>query len=175
MSQLPEFWRALEYHDLRKDGMASGCTLSNDHKHRYKLWRTWDSKLPKVGFIMLNPSTADHTLDDPTIKKCMAYARKWGYGGIIVVNLFGFRSTDPRALKKMKLGDAIGKHNAQYIFQVINTCELVVAAWGNDGSLHPSAKTLKHFNKVRVLGLTKSGHPKHPLYLKGDLKPIPWD
>ena len=81
--------------------MRKGAIISKDKKHRYRLWRIWDDSLPKALFIMLNPSTADVMLDDPTIRRCIGFAKSWGYGGIYVGNIFSLRSSNPKDLKVM--------------------------------------------------------------------------
>lgn len=154
--------------------MIKGAIIDETGKYRYQLWRIWDQTLPLAVFIMLNPSTADAEEDDPTIRRCMNYARSWGYGGIKVVNLFAYRATNPMELAKVS--DPIGPLNNQYIFDAVNNSYIVIAAWGTHGSLYNrDKKVIRIFeNKLRYLGLTKDGHPKHPLYLKADLKPVKW-
>jgi hypothetical protein len=83
--------------------VKSGAELSACRTYRYRLWRQWDADLAPVVWVMLNPSTADESADDPTIRKCIGFAQRWGYGGIEVVNLYAYRSPDPRQLKKGEL------------------------------------------------------------------------
>lgn len=154
--------------------MVKGAIIDETGKYRYQLWRIWDESKPLAVFIMLNPSTADADEDDPTIRRCMNYARSWGYGGIKVVNLFAYRATNPTELKIVS--DPIGPLNNQYIFDAVNNSDIVIAAWGTHGNLHNrNKKIIRIFeDKLQHLGLTKDGHPKHPLYLKADLKPVKW-
>jgi hypothetical protein len=154
--------------------MIKGAIIDETGKYRYQLWRIWDESKPLVVFIMLNPSTADADEDDPTIRRCMNYARGWGYGGIKVVNLFAYRATNPTELKIVS--DPIGPLNNQYIFDTVNNSDIVIAAWGTHGNLHNRDKKIIRIfeDKLQYLGLTKDGHPKHPLYLKADLKPVKW-
>lgn len=110
--------------------MVRGAKLSDDRLYRYGLWRKWDDR-PKVMFIGLNPSTADEVEDDPTIRRCIGFANSWGYGGIVVANLFGFRATDPTALQKAT--DPIGPENDEWLYRLADEAALVVGAWGNGG------------------------------------------
>lgn len=147
--------------------MIKGAIIRD--KYRYQLWRIWDEKLPCVGFIMLNPSVADSKQDDPTIRRCINYAKSWGYGGIYVGNLYAYISTDPKQLKKVN--DPVGKLNAAHIMSVIGKSELVICAWGNN---EKPPEYFKSLLKLHYLELSIKGIPKHPLYLKKDLKPKPY-
>ena len=152
-------------HLLRSDATFSKCG-----KYRYALWRIWDETKPEVMFLMLNPSTADGTTDDPTIRRCIAFAKAWGYGGILVGNLYAYRATDPDELNKVK--DPVGPANAFYLSQLSLKVETVVCAWGS--KVTKGGFTLPSFVGVKIvtLGLNKDGTPKHPLYVKGDAQPI---
>ena len=160
---------------IKSTAKISGCGL-----YRYSLTRIWDKDKPKVMFIMLNPSTADGERDDPTIRRCIGYARDWGYGGFYVCNLFGYRATEPTDLLNVK--DPIGELNLDYIKAKSKKVDKVVCAWGNkpilkrllqDTSALEMLKFIKH--KLYFLELSKEGVPKHPLYLKSELKPIKWN
>lgn len=151
---------------------TKGAELSECGTYRYQLWRIWNDKLPKVLFIMLNPSTADATKDDPTIRRCISFAKSWGYGSLYVGNLFAYRSTSPKGL--LEIADPFGEWNNYHLNEMENKCDLIVCAWGNA----PILKELKYRPKLEniskplhYLDLANSGTPKHPLYLKGDLKP----
>ncbi|MCL6605535.1 MAG: DUF1643 domain-containing protein [Paenibacillus sp.] len=147
-----------------------GAVLDETEKYRYSLWRVWDIKLPRLLFIMLNPSTADHTQDDPTIRRCIGFAKSWGYGAIEVVNLFAYRATDPKELRNKKI-DPIGIDNDNYIISRASECKDIVLAWGtNGGFLKRDKAVLKLLvnYKLNCLEETKFGHPKHPLFVKGD-------
>ena len=127
-------------------------------------------------FIGLNPSTADETKSDPTVTRCMNYARQWGYDGLIMTNLFAYRSTDPKALKAVD--DPVGPENDRYLIMSAIKASLVAAAWGNHGGYlgrdgRVGSKLLQYRSKLHVLKRTKLGYPSHPLYLKSDLKPEP--
>lgn len=93
--------------------MKKYATLSEDRKYRYTLTRIWDETKPKVMFIGLNPSTADETKDDPTIIRCINFAKSWGYGGLEMTNLFAFRATNPKVMKNEK--EPIGKDNDTWL------------------------------------------------------------
>lgn len=120
---------------------------------------------------MLNSSTADANNDDPTIRRCMGYTARWGYGGIIVVNLFALRATDPRGLHECT--DPIGPKNDEYIRKASNEARLTMAAWGNHGKyLERDKAVMKMLTNAHYLTLTKNGSPGHPLRLLKWLEPI---
>jgi hypothetical protein len=129
-----------------------------------------------AAFLMLNPSTADATLDDPTIRRCRGFADSWDCNGIVVVNIYGLRSTDPSALWKHP--DPVGPENDYYIRQVARECGAVVCAWGVNAKPERIADVVKLVRatgaELYCLGVTKDGHPKHPLYLRKDSKMMPW-
>ena len=147
------------------------ATLSDCRKYRYVLSRTWDSKKKTILFIGLNPSTADEQIDDPTIRRCINYAQNWGYGSLLMVNLFAYRATMPTELKKVK--NPIGNDNDLHIKELIKKVDLAVAAWGNEGSLLNRDKEIKKIiPNLMCLKINKSGQPAHPLYQKKDLQLI---
>lgn len=130
--------------------------------------------LPRVAFIMLNPSTADAKEDDPTIRRCMGFARAWGYGGIDVVNLYAYRATNPKELKKAP--SPIGPYNDNTVLAIARHADKIVCAWGAHGGRRGDSilRKLRHEGLTPMcLEKTKKGAPKHPLYLKGDLTPVP--
>jgi hypothetical protein len=154
----------------------NGAVLSPCRTWRYRLWRKWREE-SQVNFLMLNPSTADESADDPTIRRCLGYARRWGYGGIVVTNLFALRATDPGALREHP--DPVGPHNDQAILAAACSCALVVCAWGSHGDIRGRAgevEWLLRRQRIRphYLRRNQDGHPAHPLYLKGDIRPVPW-
>lgn len=161
----------------------SGAVFSPCRTWRYALWRTWDESLPVVMWVGLNPSTADETVDDPTIRRCKAFAADWGYGGIFMLNLFAFRATDPAIM--MAAEDPIGPENDRHIQEYHEAAGLTVAAWGIHGTFRgqdqcvcrlertsPTRKTSYVGDDLWCLGLTKEGHPKHPLYIAQRTKPV---
>lgn len=161
---------------MKKSSVISGCG-----QYRYSLGRVWDDSLPKVGFIMLNPSTADADQDDPTIRRCIAFAKSWGYGGIVVTNLLPFRATNPRDLLKAETPQ--GEDNSFWITECFKECEKVIYAWGNSPIIRKITKTVPLGGMIRrdlqpkgfCIQRSKDGTPKHPLYLKGDLIPIRYE
>lgn len=149
--------------------MISSAIIDDSGKYRYLLSRSWDPELPKVLFIMLNPSTADGTEDDPTIRRCIRFAQDWGFGSLEVVNLFAWRATIPDQLKKCD--DPFGPDNARYIWQAALEAHTIVAAWGTMGDLYKQNERVCEMLeplKLYCLEITKNGQPKHPLYIAAD-------
>jgi hypothetical protein len=154
--------------------------FSEDRLFRYTLERVWwaDPPQPKVAFIGLNPSTADEVQDDPTVRRCIRYAKAWGYGGMIMLNIFAYRSTNPRGLYRPR-GDVVGPMNDYWITQTVQRrdVDMVVACWGSHGKYRNRGIDVignvlsSGVSLLRLGPVTKLGHPRHPLYLKGDLKP----
>ena len=147
------------------------ATFSDCRKYRYALSRTWNGKKKTILFIGLNPSTADEKIDDPTIRRCINYAQNWGYGSLLMVNLFAYRATLPSELKNVK--NPIGNDNDLHIIELSKKADLAVAAWGNEGTLLNRDKEVKKIlPNLMCLKINKSGQPSHPLYQKKDLKLI---
>ena len=145
---------------INKSAVFSPC-----RKYRYSLTRSWNSADGYVLFIGLNPSIADEIADDPTLKRCINFAKDWGYGGLIMVNLFAYMATYPSELKKVAL--PIGKENNNYILKGYQKSQLTVIAWGNDGYLLKRDKeVLAIIENPMCLNINKSGQPVHPLYQK---------
>jgi len=145
----------------------SGAIIEGDY--RYLLWRYINEEASGTAlFVMLNPSTADQNVDDATIRRCISFTRSWGLAQLEVVNLFGLRSTDPKAL--LISDDPVGPRNFEYIEHAVQNASKIVLAWGTHGTLHNRDKDfLREFNeysdKFECLGKTMNGHPKHPLYI----------
>ncbi|WP_313167541.1 DUF1643 domain-containing protein [Massilia oculi] len=160
-----------QYSLLESDGSKSAI-ISDDGRYRYYLSRRWASEGKVIAFICLNPSTADASLDDPTVKKCIRMAKSWGGAALVIGNLFAYRSTDPLNLKKC--ADPIGSENDIWLKKIIAESDLVVAAWGTNGDLlDRNQKVLNAFGgQLYALRLTKDGHPSHPLYLPETLFPF---
>lgn len=143
-------------------------------KYRYRLTREWGDG-PRVCFVMLNPSTADGTQDDPTVRRCIGYAKAFGAGSLSVVNLFALRATDPRALAM----DAapVGPDNDSYIAEEAWEATTIICAWGAHAHAKDRArhvlKLLRRASQPMCLKQTKAGHPAHPLYLSSALRPVP--
>jgi hypothetical protein len=138
--------------------------LSSDGVYRYALRRVWDPNEPAILFVGLNPSTADHRVDDPTIRRCMRFARESGFGQLIVANLFAFRTSSPQSLRRA--ADPVGPENDRWLQELSVEASVSVAAWGNGGTfLHRDRAVLELLRAPLCLGVTKRGHPKHPLYV----------
>ena len=158
---------------LHKTAVISKC-----EKYRYKLTRTWDEKKGKVLFIMLNPSTANHIENDLTTIRCINFAEKWGYGGIMIGNIYPFRAKRPKHLKKwLKEGHDYdfwksGYDNEKYVRDMAEQADVIVCAWGCN---HPSIpEWVEELGNLHYLELCDDGiTPKHPLgNLSKDLVPI---
>lgn len=151
--------------------ITKSAIFSEDRSYRYALSRTWDRTKPFVLFVGLNPSTADENNDDPTIRRCINYAKSWGYGGLLMGNIFAFRATLPTDMKKAT--DPIGPENDKWLRKLSNASKITIGAWGNDGSfLNRSGDIFSILPKIYCLKVNSSGEPSHPLYLKSSLKPI---
>jgi len=149
-----------------------GAVFDESGNYRYRLWRRWDPSLPKLCFVMLNPSTADATSNDPTISRCVNMASRWGYGGLEVVNLFAYRSTRPRDL--WGADDPVGTHNDLHIKRAAAHADACLLAWGNlpPSKIARSRAVLKilQARNLYCLGFTKMNQPRHPLYLTADVQ-----
>jgi len=147
--------------------------FSRCDRYRYWLRRDWDSTLPQCAFIGLNPSTADAQTDDPTLRRCMGFARQWGYGSLLLVNLFSFRATDPAALSSVS--DPVGPGANRWLRRADAESQLLVAAWGNGGQLFERATRVTHLiHNAQCLGVTAQGMPRHPLYCPKRSRLIPY-
>ena len=157
----------------------SVAVFSDCRRYRYTLWRTWlepllaQHTIRYVNFICLNPSTADETKDDNTIRKCVKFAKAWGFDAMCVTNLFAFRATDPKLMKQQD--DPIGPENDFYLEAVAKKAAIVVAAWGAHGT-HLNRATTVRKNLPVVFRYLRMGNlePWHPLYLPDSSQPILW-
>lgn len=146
----------------------AGAEFSECKAYRYALWRIWQPKGPAMMMVGLNPSTADETKNDPTIRRCIAFAKREGFAGLYMLNLFALRSTDPANLKKW--ASPIGPKNDEALQYYSTKCQRIVAAWGS----HPMVKVRwEHVcnamgRQIDCFGITKEGFPRHPLYLRSD-------
>lgn len=150
--------------------MRSDALVSQDGQYRYWLTRAWGVNRPLLPVCMVNPSTADAWINDPTILALCKIAARWGFDGLYVVNLFALRSSSPAALRDVT--DPIGPENEKHISDALDTTFrlgiYMLAAWGNNGTFCHRSEWMKreakrHGVKLVSLGLTKDGHPKHPL------------
>jgi len=157
---------------LVKGTKESGALFSLGKSYRYALWRQWDSEKPICSFICLNPSTADENQDDPTVRRCIDYAKQWDCGTFVMLNIFAFRATDPNVMKAHLRPE--GTHNNIVISTYARQSMYAVAGWGNHG-LHQerSERVEMLLNREGItldaLKVNANGQPAHPLYLKKDL------
>ena len=154
--------------------MVSEARFSECNQYRYSLVRQWDKGLPFLMFVMLNPSTADANVDDPTVKRCVRFSMTKGYGGLMVGNLFALRSTDPTMLYSHI--DPVGPENNDVLFDMADKADTIVAAWGNHGKLlGRDGEVAEMFSgRLNVLKLNSSGSPSHPLYLPKNSDIVHW-
>lgn len=150
---------------------VSGADISPCGRYRYRLWRTWDASVRPAVFVMLNPSTADGRDDDPTIRRCIGFARGWGAGGIVVVNLYAWRATDPKELAAARTAgcDIQGPERDVHLRAAFAQTEGIVAAWGAHALARDAVRgvlaLVPDSARVECLGVTREGFPRHPLYL----------
>lgn len=160
-------------------GDASSIAVYSDcENYRYSLTRTWDASGKRALFVMLNPSTATEVQNDPTVERCERRARALGFGAFRVMNIFAYRATDPRVMRAQP--DPTGPHNDATILEGATWADSIICAWGTHGVhldrgaavetlLRAQPKPLTH------LGLSKAGHPKHPLYISYAVQPAVWE
>lgn len=152
----------------------TGATFSPCGAYRYRLWRYWSGE-PAVLFLMLNPSTADETVNDPTVERCQRRAKAMGAGGLQVANIFALRSTDPGAL--YAADDPVGPDNDAAILAAARECAQVICAWGVHGEYRGRGNAVLAMLRTagitpHCLGTTKDGHPRHPLYVSYGVTPV---
>lgn len=153
--------------DLFEDKNA---LMSKDKTHRFVLWRIWDDELPKVAFIGLNPSTADAITDDPTIRRVRRFAKDWGYGGFYMLNLFTKITPYPKELAR---NGNLNMTSEYWLRHYIAKSKEVVFAWGSNKLVKKRAANIaKMYPHASALDINKNGSPKHPLYVKADIKRI---
>lgn len=157
------------------------ATFSGDRTYRYELTRVWGDGAPAdlrlVNFVMLNPSTADAFALDPTNRRCVGFARDWGYDGLVTTNVFALRSTDPSGLRGVE--DPVGPANDEAILRAARSSALVVAAWGVHATLGDRERVvLDRLHdagiELHALRLTRGGHPGHPLYVPAATRAMVW-
>lgn len=140
--------------------MYKDAKLSDCRKYRYALWRIWDSEKPYALFIGLNPSTAEETKDDRTIRMCINYAKNWGYGGLYMANLFAFRATNPSDMKEAQ--DPIGPENDAWLKCLAKNAGVIVGAWGNHGVFRGRSKIVTGMlPDIKCLKQNVTGEPAH--------------
>ncbi len=152
---------------------AKGVVFSACGAYRYLLWRLWNRNLPALGWILLNPSTASAEVDDPTLRRCLDYTYRWGFGSLWLFNVFALRSSSPQALRTCP--DPVGPFNDDYLSWASTRCNLLLAGWGNHGRLYGRSDIVRsRFTRLHCLRLTAQGQPAHPLYLPKNLQIQPW-
>ncbi len=143
--------------------LRAGATFTPGRKYRYDLWRVWREGGRRINFVGLNPSTANETSDDPTIRRCVGFAVKWGYGEMHMLNLFAYCTSDPRQLCLPYNDAPVGEENDRYLRELYPE---IIACWGNWGTLLGRSEQVRHLlTDPYVFGINKNGEPKHPLYL----------
>jgi hypothetical protein len=153
-------------------------TFSPCRKYRFTLWREWDKSNPSYcQFIGLNPSTADEFQDDPTVRRCINFAKSWGYGALCMTNIFAYRATDPEVMKAQTLPLTEREENIHWLIRIGREASIRIAAWGKHGRHQFRAAVVKttFFEAgltLHCLRTNKDGSPEHPLYLSGELKPV---
>ncbi len=156
---------------------ASGAEFSACGRYRWRLWRNWGGMFGgnRLCVIGLNPSTADEVANDPTVTRCINRAKREGFTGLVMLNLFGFRATDPAEMKAQS--DPVGDANDWHLLEATKG-RMVLCAWGVDGAWRGRARVVSSFlcwrRDCRVLGLTKEGHPRHPLYMPNAAEMVVW-
>lgn len=152
-----------------------GALFSRGRLHRYRLWRTLGRGTRRVAFIGLNPSVADEERNDPTVSRCIEFARQWGFSRFEMLNAFAFVATDPKEM--LAAGDPVGPENDKWLQRIVSLADLVVAAWGAHGTHLGRDEQLRELLsgvQLHHLGLTKHGHPRHPLRLPAGVRPVEW-
>lgn len=162
---------------FQKDDATSSAIYSECEIYRYALTRVWDNSAAKVLFIMLNPSKATERQNDPTIERCERRARALGYGGFRAVNIFALRETDPKKMRKHKA--PAGPDNDRVVTDSCLWADDIIAAWGAHGDHLERGFEMKDVLKatgqtIKCLGVTKAGHPRHPLYIAYATQPEIW-
>ncbi|MCF2871288.1 DUF1643 domain-containing protein [Octadecabacter sp. G9-8] len=160
-----------------KGDAPSTAVYSDCERYRYSLTRIWDGAGTSVHFIMLNPSTATEVQNDPTVERCERRARALGHGAFRVTNIFAWRDTDPRQMRKAD--DPVGPENDATILDGLSWADQTICAWGTHGEHRargPEIETLLRATRAPLfhLGLSKAGHPKHPLYIAYTQQPERW-
>jgi hypothetical protein len=146
---------------------SDGASFSSDRSYRHLLWRSWALDGPILFFVGLNPSTVDERLNDPTIRRCISFARSSDARGLLIGNLFAYRATKPRDL--FTADEPVGKENDFWLAGAAQTASKVVACWGVHGSYRHRAQDVSRWlPEAECLGLTMAGHPRHPLYVRSD-------
>ncbi|OXR47888.1 hypothetical protein PuT2_15460 [Pusillimonas sp. T2] len=160
--------------------MIKSAIISDCEQYRYRLTRQEQSLIgnkPPIAFLMLNPSTADATEDDPTIRRLIGFARTWGHSGVVVANLYALRSPNPTALWSHT--DPVGPDNDRHLLKLAKSHSDIVCAWGNNARADRVGHVVQLLKNqgatLWCLGQTNSGAPRHPLYVKSDQELLEWE
>jgi len=161
----------------QKGDAFSTAVYSDCERYRYALTRVWETGGARACFVMLNPSTATEEQNDPTVERCERRARALGFGAFTVINIFAWRDTDPRAMRRA--ADPVGPENDAAILEACRGADRIIAAWGTHGAhLGRGAEVARLLRglgrELHHLGLTRDGHPRHPLYVAYAHPPEPW-
>jgi len=155
------------------DYITKTASFSSCARYRYSLFRGWHENSGQVLFIGLNPSIADEKIDDPTTRRCVKFARSWGYGSMEIVNLFSYRTSDPKNL--IHQPDPIGPKNDSWIKKANSRSDITIACWGSLMSAQKRATQIANMiNTLYCLRINKNQSPAHPLYLRLNLRPFPY-
>ncbi len=162
---------------FQTDSIQRTASFDVTGQYRYSLSRHWQAKGPHAVFVMLNPSRADAERDDPTIRACMQFAQRWGYGGLTVVNLFGYRTPEPKVLTTVD--DPIGADCDRTLLAAASTADRIILAWGNWGTLLGRDRAVldllqPYADRLYCLGVNRTAQPRHPLYIKRTTVPQRW-
>ena len=159
---------------MKNSSLEIGEITDVTKRYRYSLWRRWDSSKPRILFICLNPRTEVANFNGPTIKRCLGFAERWGFGSLEMVNLFAFRAD--RHYSLVVAQDPVGQENDKYIKKAVDNADTVIVAWGTKGTLHKRNEQVLQLisdrKKIYCLEKTKEGHPKHPLYVKSGIETV---
>ena len=157
----------------RDDPAWPRAVFDTTQVYRYWWARRWNPSDPVLHFLMLNPSTADAERSDPTVTRCHHYAEAWGFGTLIVTNLFAYRSTNPHLLTTAS--DPVGPDTDAWILRAVQAAHQTIVAWGTHGAIHgrqAQVLALLAGHSLYALGLSRAGFPRHPLYLPRTARPI---
>ena len=157
--------------DLFDKQIIKGAEFSECRRYRYALWRTWDPESPRrIMFVGLNPSTADEIVDDPTIRRCINFSKAWGYGGMFMLNAYGFRATDPKVMQATE--EPVGSGNDAAFRKYRDQVQMIIAAWGVHCDPQREQRIFRILEcPVHCLGTSKHGRPRHPLYMRSAVEP----
>lgn len=154
------------------EGERRTAVFSKDGKYRFTLKRIWDRSKPRVMFIGLNPSTADGIDDDPTIVRIRNFAKDWGFGSLVICNLFAYRATKFMPLTTMGKDVIVGPGNDTVLKRIASKVDTIIFCWGVNGKTYlRHLDVINMFPDAKCIEISKDGFPKHPLYLKSNLKP----